>query len=723
MKLENAWFAIEIGDTTGAIESLVVKKTGIDLIGEKRLVSAYRICAEIEGYQCNYANSADQKPAQVTLEGDTVTVKQRGMMAARGPVDIGLTYTITLDGDAVKFRASLTNHSDNLITEFWFPQIGGITKFDENGDIGLASAPYNRCCRHDRKLVKDFPGRMEIGSEAAEFYESYPGLCMPWWDLYDEATDTGLYLGYHDPILRMSTWHLYLYPTNTGILGRSMMTPEEACGEPNGYVFSHVRYPYLKKGESFETGEFILRVHDGDWHYGVKYYRKWFDEHFPFDKKDSWLRKKSAWYACMLYQPEDKITADYKTFDKWCAEAEAYGVDCHEINAWDRGGQDRFYPEYVPEEKLGGLEGFREMIRSTHERGARSLIFANYNVMDCCSDWYHEELHKYAHQDAFGNSPNWMCWGQSTLIARSQLSVRRQRIASVVPEFEAILDQYLLERVRDGADGFQLDKLCVGSLLDFNPLNTRKPDEALCEGLVQGVARLWHKCREINPDFRFASEDGHDRLIPYADIGYRCAHYYGVSPLRYVFPEWAGCQHVNKPLDFEAVNAGIMTGSVLCIEPFNYQNSMGHPVYRTLSEYVQEVERIRAELKDIIFLGEYCDNLYATVTAMKDVQSADARSYKIGGEVMVPGGGSAAAAGTAGELHYRMHKDWSGEHLAIVIANSDNGEISYTWQADEAYEREAVLYAPFEQPRRVTPEELPTIKGLGLHILVMEKKR
>ena len=40
----------------------------------------------------------------------------------------------------------------------------------------------------------------------------------------------------------------------------------------------------------------------------------------------------------------------------------------------------------------------------------------------------------------------------------------------------------------------QIDKLCVGSTLDFNPLNTLPPDTALCEGLVQGVARLYEKC-------------------------------------------------------------------------------------------------------------------------------------------------------------------------------------------------------------------------------------
>src|ERR1039458_1818467 len=97
-----------------------------------------------------------------------------------------------------------------------------------------------------------------------------------------------------------------------------------------------------------------------------------------------------------------------------------------------------------------------------------------------------------------------MAWGESTLIARKALSVHRHVLASVTPQLKKLLEGYFLERVKDGANGFQIDKLCVGSTLDFNPLNTRKPDVALCEGLVEGIAELLAKCRRINPDFCLA---------------------------------------------------------------------------------------------------------------------------------------------------------------------------------------------------------------------------
>lgn len=717
--LENNHFRIGFREQDGAIVSLLVKKNGCELIGEPRLASAYRLLAPTAEYQGNYAESSGQKAAEIRSDGSTVTVTQKGVTADMGKLDIDLTFSVSLEGDTISFRSELQNNSDSEIAEFWFPRLGGITQFDAQQQAGLAVPGYLQCCRHDINLIRNFPGSMGLGSEAAEYSCSYPEMVMPWWDIYDKATDTGLYFGYHDETLRYSTWHTYLCPTVSGIPGRSMLSPEEAGGEPAGLQFSHVRYPFLKKGESFRTGVFLLRVHEGDWHSGSQYYRKWFMENFPFHKKDHWLRKKSAWFTSIIYQPEDKIITDYEGYDAWCRDAEKYGVDCHELIGWDKGGIERDYPEYVPEEKFGGREGYRALLASMHSRGARNLTFVNYNVFDSCSEKYQKEYRKYTHQDTFGNTPNWMAWGESTLLARKGISVRRHLLTSVVPEVEQILEDHFLELVRDGADGFQIDKLCVGSALDFNPLNTEKPDVALCEGLVQAIDRLWHKCREINPDFCMASEHGQDRLIPYFDVGYRNTSLYGISPLHYVFPEWTACLHISSPYDFASVNSAVMTGAVICMEPLTYQGSMDHPAYRKLSRYIAETQRIRTELKDVLFLGEYGDNLYAeAVPAGGNAHTPAAGAARApGSEVMVPGGAAAAEA-PSGTLHYRTHRSLDHARLALVVANADSAPAAYTCRFDAPYSRTAVLYSPFTEPRTVTAGETLEIPGIGLHILV-----
>ncbi len=438
-------------------------------------------------------------------------------------------------------------------------------------------------------------------------------MVMPWWDLYDDGVSgKGLYLGYHDSIFRFSTWHTYLMPNTSG--GQdAWLTREQAAGHPVGLVFSHIRYPFIQSGETLESGEFIIRLHDGDWHEGSKYYRSWFMARFPFDKSTSWLRKEPAWFTSIIYQPEDKIIADYKLYDQWTREARTFGINCFELIGWNRGGLERNYPDYAPEEKLGGKSGFRDLMTSIGARGGKCLVFTNYNILDQNTAWYKRELHKYKQQDGFGQQNIWMGWGESTFLARSGMNVRYHVRSSVTPELEKILADQFLTLIRDGAHGFQMDKLCVGAALDFNPLNTMKPDVALCEGLVQAIDRLYRQGTSVNPDFRMASEFGYDRLLPYFDVGYRNSSGSEISPFRYVFPEWTSCNHISAPRDFKGVNGAVVTGAVLCLEPDTYQGSLDQPVYSDLASYVREIIRIRKELTDTLFTGDYFDDQGARI--------------------------------------------------------------------------------------------------------------
>jgi len=722
LTIENDHFRITIDEQTGAITSLFVKANQSELIEEKELASNFRICLPLEDYQANYIDGMDQKPQAVTVNENSISVKFSGMSSPQGEFPVDLVYSVSLVDDYVSFRSSLTNHHSEPISEFWFPRIGGWKKFGDNREAKLATPNYNTNSKHSVSLFKHYPGGRGLGAEAAEWSQNYPGMVMPWWDIYDEESDRGLYLAYHDPVFRFSTWHTYLMPNRSGQRD-AWLNAEQTGDQPVGLIFSHVRYPFIQAGETLESGEFIIRAHQGDWHQGSQFYRDWFMAHFPFDKSNSWLRKKSSWFTSIIYQPEDKIIADYKTYDSWTADAQKYGIDCFELIGWDKGGLERDYPVYQPEEKLGGREGFRELMKSIDSRGGKCLVFNNYNILDQNTEWYKSELYKFKQQDGLGQQAIWMGWGQSTLLARSRINVRYHVLSSITPEFEKIIADQFVDLVRDGAHGFQIDKVCVGAALDFNPLNTLKPDLALCEGLVQAIDRLNQKCLDIDPDFRMASEFGFDRLIPYFDVGYRNAHGLDISTFRYVFPEWTSCMHVSAPRDFRSINGAVLTGSVICIEPDTYQGSLDQPIYHDLAKYIQEVERIRKELLDIIFLGKYYDGLDASVLeVVEDVATKDdgAETVNIATPGEMPGMG-VGASGKAKEstvLHYRVHGHMETGQRAIVLVNDSPDPVSYIWEFTHENIEKAELYSPFNEVRTVKQGDVLEIKGDGLQILV-----
>ncbi len=690
------------------------------MIGEKQLAANFRLCVPLPGYQSNYVEGIEQSDISVSSEGnDTVKVSITGMQSEKGQIYITLSYSIQLKEDRIVFKSNLKNNTPYEISEFWFPRIGGWKECFASNEAKLATPGYLDC-RHETEIFKSFPGGKGLGAEAAEYSTDYPGMMMPWWDIYDEKSDSGLFMAYLDTIFRVSTWHTYLYPNKKGQTVNNWLTDKEAAGQPVGLIFSHVRYPFIKDGETFETGEFVLFFHEGDWHEGSLFYRDWFMKHFPFDKKDSWLRKKSAWFTSIIYQPEDRIVADYETYNQWCRDAENYGIDCHELIGWNKGGLERDYPEYVPEEKLGGREGFKKLLGSIDDRKSKCLVFVNYNILDGSTPLYREKLKKFTHQDQYGQTPNWMAWGEGTLIARKSISVHRHLLASVTPEFEKMMEDYLLDLVRDGAHGFQIDKMCVGSMLDFNPLNKEKPDVALCEGLIQAIGRLFEKCRKINPNFRIASEAVQDRLLPYVDVYYRNSNGTNISPLRYVFPEWTSCQHISTPLSYNFINGAVLTGSVLCVEPNTYMDTLANPMWKTTAEYIMEVERIRKELADTIFLGKYYDTAGASVkqTNKNDDSSQKKQKMQLGGEVMIPGVSASSTNGSGANLHYAVHGNEDDTQRAIVIVNIGDYCISYDWEFHDRSGEQAVLYEPFKEPSTVKVSDTLEIKGEGLHILV-----
>jgi len=689
--LENDQIRLKVDTRSGAINSFHIKGNNCEMIGEPALICNFRINLPLKDYQANYIDGMLQTPKQVVKIGNSIVVEFSGLSSDKGIYPIDLSYTITLYPDYVSFKSRLTNHFNQPAAEFWFPRLGGWTQFGNNRDAMLATPNYNQNSKHDISMFRNYPGNRGLGSEAAEWYQHYPGMVMPWWDLYDPESGLGLYLGYHDTKFRFSTWHTYLMPDNSGERD-AWLTPENAGGKPVGLIFSHVRYPFIKDGETLESGEFIIRIHQGDWHDGSLFYRKWFLEHFPFDKSDSWLRKESSWFTSIIYQPEDKIIADFKTYGEWTRDAQKYGINCFELIGWNNGGLERNYPIYQPEEKLGGRKGFQELLKSIKGNGGKCLVFNNYNILDQNTEWYKTELFKFKQQDQFGQQNIWMGWGESTFLARSALSVRYHVRASITPEIEKILADQFLDLVRDGADGFQMDKVCVAAALDFNPLNNLKPDLALCEGLVQAIDRLYRQCKAINPDFRMGSEFGYDRLLPYFDVGYRNSSRNEISALRYVFPEWTSCNHISTPRDFRGVNGAVLTGAVICVEPESYQGSLDQPLYRDLAEYIREINRIRGELAPYIFTGNYFDNQGASIKE-------------------IPGT-------TTGRLIYKVHGNRETAKRAIVVVNGSGDSVQYNWTFTHRDIRKAVLYSPFHAPEVVIAGQPVVIPEDGLHILV-----
>ena len=111
----------------------------------------------LPGYGCHYIDGMGQAPEYVRQEGNRVEVRFGEMKSEKGTFPVGLSYTVALEGDTIRFRAKLVNGSGSPVSEFWFPRIGGWTGFGQDKGALVATPNYGNCS-HGAPLFEGFPG-------------------------------------------------------------------------------------------------------------------------------------------------------------------------------------------------------------------------------------------------------------------------------------------------------------------------------------------------------------------------------------------------------------------------------------------------------------------------------------------------------------------------------------------------------------------------------------
>jgi hypothetical protein len=618
---------LRLDSATGNLCGISWKNPKLEIIQEPRLGENFRLRFPRPGNEANYFLSSQQKVSRIEERPDGVTCHYESLRNAREEINVAAAYHIRVVEGRLEFSLEITNSTDLPLAEVFYGIIGG-----QNGLVNrldTQSLVPGMFSNLSPDIFRGFAGGYGGGNlgirYSAQGFE-YTGftLVMGWTEFYNPKANVGLHYAYHDPEPRLAAIYYELRPfTKTAVVGDKWPMPADVpADEPIGLTMGWLNFPYAKKGVS-HFGPVALQVHSGGWHEGSELYRQWFDQHFPVRRPPTWLRKEMAWQSVIISNCEDEVLYRFKDWPKLAADAKKYDVTTFEILGWNVGGIDRGYPQYTPDPRLGTPEEFRQALAEIRRIGVHPLLFANIQVADTATPLFKETLHRYAVMGRWAPDYSLYGWGEGTISARLGLTHSNMTLVSPShPEYRKLLVDQFVERVRDGGEGFQLDKSGITGFLDFNPDLPTSPDRSLPEGMLLTYADIIARTREVNPETAIASEMFWDRAFPYVDVSYARMNQIDMpSPaLKYTFPEWTATICAESPGDINVMNNGMRYGLVWAVQPRHYNDSMDERLTRPLSRYVQELIRIRSQHKDVLFFGRFRDTVGAEVVAGSNVR-------------------------------------------------------------------------------------------------------
>ena len=386
--------------------------------------------------------------------------------------------------------------------------------------------------------------------------------------------------------------------------------------------------------------------------------------------------------------PEGNFTLTFKDIPRLARDAADYGVKAFLASGWMVGGHDNQYPRYEPDPRLGTWQDLADAINACHALGVKIHFFANIQSVDTSTQWYQKELHQYRVMSAKGEIPT-EHYGMGTLSARLGCTAPPLSLCDpAFPQYRGIIVDYMRKLAQVGADGVHYDKV-HGGWMDFNPNLPLGPDQAHPSGIIKCLEETLTECRKFSPDFCLGVESHWDRLLSYCDAWWLWHDDDHVAAMKYTFPEFLATFQVVQPWDYANVNRAVQYGYQLLIGPVRWTGSMKDEQSRPISTYIKEVIRIREELKDTIFLGEFLDDQEVAVEAR------------------------------AG-LKYAVHRNPETGRRACVLVNHNMKPVQTRLQFEGNRQGRVFIYQPFKNRKRRKLPIKPSIPAERFVIVVEE---
>ena len=150
----------------------------------------------------------------------------------------------------------------------------------------------------------------------------------------------------------------------------------------------------MRPGEQLTCAPGSVTLVAGGWTKCADLYRAWANRWFRPVTPPEWVRRFTGWQRIIMKHQHGEIYFRSPDLLRVYRDGKRYGLDTLLIFGWWKGRFDNGYPDYEPDEVLGGAEALRQAIADIQREGGHVILYNNGVLMDVTTEFY-QKIGKY----------------------------------------------------------------------------------------------------------------------------------------------------------------------------------------------------------------------------------------------------------------------------------------------------------------------------------------
>ena len=621
LSLENNTLKLVFDRANGALVGVTAVQSGWEILNRPQVGLGFRMLLPLSEEMRNnpvYGEKQALTRLEVAPDGRGALFFWDGVASERGGRhDIQVTLRVTLDERQAVFAMTVENHSGFVVENVYCPYLGDVAHPPD--EEWFKTFIYTYATANEWRLWPHYDNlRGYYGVDyPTQFHPGAPFTGAPMSPFFlMRGAKQGLYAGVTSPSPELVSWHTELRPGYGSSIDFRVPESVDISGKEVATRFAAVHVPYIQPGETRALTPIALEPFQGGWQRGVDIYRGWRASWYKPAPAPEWAREPHAWQQLHINSPEDELRIRFRDLPAIGEECARHGVKAIQLVGWNDGGQDQGNPSHNPDPRLGTWDELKEAIRKIQAVGVKLVLFSKFTWADRGTPWFRKELKRMAVKDPYGDY--YLHQGYQYQTATQLLDINTKRLIPMCFLDEAYLElcnREFRKTLELGADGILFDE-CLHhgpALLCFDPHHAHRygaPVFANDRKLIQNFAEISAGQR---PDFLFAGEACYDWEFEAYHLSYHRSENKRHIPLsRYMQPHALLMTAVTGFNDRNMINQCLLYRYIISYEPYNFKGHLDD--YPLTMAYGQQMDALRAELRDYFWDGEFRDTEGAEVT-------------------------------------------------------------------------------------------------------------